>query len=616
MDESQKAAQAEPPREAYTRLRAQAQARIARLVRWDRGLGYAKIADALAGALLLIRYVHLLHGVWTLVAAAAVFAALAVAHDRVLGSIGTLKSIVAFYERGLARLEDRWAGAGEGGERFLDPAHPYARDLDIFGQGSLFELLSTVRTRAGEETLAHWLLTPAPPDEVAARQAALRELAPRVQLRERLFTAGQRVRLGLRPDALTAWAERETRFASPWLALPFAVLAVAWMAIAVYGLYGLYIASAYGSYTVFYEGIEAIFAISVINYAASGYFRRRLKASAHAIEEAAEDLDLLAQILTILEGEPFSAPRLKTLQSALHAEKIAPSAAVRRLDRIAQSLESAHNLMVAVIDPFIFWTSQFTLLAESWRKRFGPSIRGWLNAVGELEALAALSGYAFENPDNSWPQLESDAPCFEAESLGHPLMPAGKAVRNDFALGSGLQLIILSGPNMAGKSTLVRAIGVNAVLAQCGAPVRAARLRMSPLAVGASICVLDSLQGGVSRFYAEIKRLKLISDLARGPIAVLFLLDELLSGTNSRDRLAGTEFIVRALVEHGAMGMVTTHDLALAQIPDTMNGAARNYHFEDRLEEGKLVFDYKLKPGVVQTSNALKLMQSIGLVSE
>jgi DNA mismatch repair ATPase MutS len=205
------------------------------------------------------------------------------------------------------------------------------------------------------------------------------------------------------------------------------------------------------------------------------------------------------------------------------------------------------------------------------------------------------------------------APLFDAEGLAHPLLPAGKSVRNDLKLGDGLQLIILSGPNMAGKSTFIRSVGVNAVLAQCGAPVRAARLRMSPLTVAASICILDSLSGGVSRFYAEIHRIKVVSDLTRGPVPVLFLLDELLSGTNSHDRLAGTESVVRSLVERSAIGIVSTHDLALAQIPAAMGECAANYHFEDRFEDGKLIFDYKLKPGIVKTSNALELMRSIGL---
>ena len=187
-------------------------------------------------------------------------------------------------------------------------------------------------------------------------------------------------------------------------------------------------------------------------------------------------------------------------------------------------------------------------------------------------------------------------------------------MRNDLKLGGGTDLIILSGPNMAGKSTFIRSIGINAVLAQCGAPVRAKRLTLSPLALGASICVLDSLNGGVSRFYAEISRIKLIADQTQRGLPMLFLLDELLSGTNSHDRLAGTQYIVRSLLEQGAIGIVSTHDPALTQIPDAMDGKAVNCHFEDSLAEGRLVFDYKLKPGVVQTSNALELMRSIGLV--
>jgi DNA mismatch repair ATPase MutS len=172
---------------------------------------------------------------------------------------------------------------------------------------------------------------------------------------------------------------------------------------------------------------------------------------------------------------------------------------------------------------------------------------------------------------------------------------------------------VISGPNMAGKSTFLRGVGLNAVLAQAGAPVRAKWLRMSPLTVGASICVLDSLAGGVSRFYAEIQRLKVLSDLARGPVPLLFLLDELLSGTNSHDRLEGTRFVVHDLVRQGAIGMVTTHDLALTAIPETLDGAAQNCHFEDSIEDGKLKFDYRLRPGIVQTSNALKLMKAVGL---
>jgi DNA mismatch repair ATPase MutS len=322
---------------------------------------------------------------------------------------------------------------------------------------------------------------------------------------------------------------------------------------------------------------------------------------------------LLSEVLTAFEREPFTSPRLQQLQAGLKAQGTSPSKAVAKLNRHVEFLESAHNLFVRVFDFFIFYRLQFVLATESWRRRFGPSLRLWLESVGELEALASLGGYTYEHPEDVFPEFVDHSPCFAAEGLAHPLLPRNRAVANDLRLGPDLQLLIVSGPNMAGKSTFLRGIGVNAVLAQCGAPVRATRLQLSPLAVTASICVLDSLEGGISRFYAEINRLKQIMDVASGPIPALFLLDELLSGTNSHDRLIGTRSFVKKLVQHGAVGLVSTHDLALTAIPEEIGPQAINCHFEDHLEEGKLQFDYKLYPGIVQTSNALSLMRSIGL---
>jgi DNA mismatch repair ATPase MutS len=276
-------------------------------------------------------------------------------------------------------------------------------------------------------------------------------------------------------------------------------------------------------------------------------------------------------------------------------------------------MRSRHSLFARVLDLVTFWSAQYVFLAERWQRKFGPALRQWIYAVGEMEAYASLSAFCFEHPEYAFPDFVETGSLFEAEGLAHPLLGSTSAVENDVSLGPGRQLMILSGPNMAGKSTFIRSIGVNAVLAQCGAPVRAHRLRLSSLRVAASICILDSLSGGVSRFYAEIRRVKTIADLAHGSMPVLFLFDELLSGTNSHDRFVGTRFVLQQLVAQNAIGIVSTHDLALARIPDSMEGCAFNAHFDDRLEDEKLIFDYKLKPGVVQTSNALKLMRAIGL---
>jgi hypothetical protein len=601
MDETLDNPKSESPLAVYKRLLQQNRDRLAVQQKWDRYLGYAKVALGLLMTFFLVWFLRRLYGIWPLLVALAVFIVLAILHERVLKQIRNIKAIVTHYECGMARLEDRWAGMGESGDRFTDATHPYARDLDLFGKGSVFELLCTFRTRAGEETLAHWLLEPALPEEIRGRQSAAQELKPRLGFRERLFTAGNKVRLGLHPDSLAAWGERASSFGSQWLVWLMAMLAILWGAALIYGLL-----------RNFYMPVVLL---SICNLLVNLRIMKGLATPVEDVETATSDLGLLIEVLKILEQEQFESPRLIHLQLALQADGINPSAAVRKLERVVRYLEQRGNLLVRVLDGFVFYTAQLMFKAEFWRRKFGPAIRGWLAAVGEIEVLAALSCYAFEHPGDTWPEFDDERPCFEAESFAHPLLPEGKAVRNDLKLCDDLQLIVLSGPNMSGKSTFVRGIGVNAVLAQCGAPVRAQRLRMSRLAVGASICVLDSLQGGVSRFYSEIKRLKLISDAAQGPIPVLFLLDELLSGTNSHDRFEGTRLVVETLVQRGAIGLVTTHDLALAQIPDNMNGRARNFHFEDHLENEELAFDFKLKPGVVHTSNALKLMQSIGLVT-
>jgi hypothetical protein len=352
---------------------------------------------------------------------------------------------------------------------------------------------------------------------------------------------------------------------------------------------------------------------TVVNLGLSYRFRLRLSEAAHAAEDAGHDLMLLSQVLTAFEHQDFTSPKLLQLQAQLRRDAMPPSRAIAKLNRLLEYLASAHNLFVRLFDFVVFYRLQFVLAAESWRRRFGPSLRLWLEAVGELEALAALGGYTYEHPEDVFPEFGDRAPCFEAEAMSHPLIPRDRAVPNDLRLGQELQLIMVSGPNMAGKSTFLRGIGVNAVLAQSGAPVRAASLKLSPLVVTASICVLDSLEGGISRFYAEINRLKQIMDLTSGAVPVLFLLDELLSGTNSHDRLIGTRSIVTKLVERGAVGLVSTHDLALTAIPQEIGSQAINCHFEDHLEQGQLRFDYKLYPGIVQTSNALPLMRSIGL---
>jgi MutS domain V len=521
-------------------------------------------------------------------------------HERVLRSIRRCMRLRRLYEQGIARLEDRWAGTGQTGEQFLYPSHPYARDLDIFGRGGLFELMCTARTRAGESTLAAWLLARASLEEIQLRHEAVRELTPGIDFRERLALAGDDVRIGVHPDSLIAWSESTQRL-NPYrvLRLLLPMLALCWLlSIAAWLLW---------------DWSVAALAMSLLNMAIRYRLQPAVVQSLAKIDKASDELGILASVLREIEQAKFRSKKLTGLQKDLRSHDLCPSQAIRRLSKRMAWLDSHEHWIVKVLDLFVFWTPQWVMAIESWRADHGAAARHWIEVTGEVEALAAFGCYAYEHPQDIFPEFREPGPYLHAKAMAHPLLPRSHAVANDLKLDRELRLIVVSGPNMAGKSTFIRCVGINVVLAQAGAPVCARRFVLSRLAVAASICILDSLQGGLSRFYAEILRLKKIDELSRDSVPVLFLLDELLSGTNSHDRRVGTESFVRHMLARSAIGLVTTHDLALAKIAEDMKEHAANFHFSDQLEDGQLRFDYKLTPGTVQTTNALKLMRSIGL---
>jgi DNA mismatch repair ATPase MutS len=321
---------------------------------------------------------------------------------------------------------------------------------------------------------------------------------------------------------------------------------------------------------------------------------------------------MLAGVLARLERERFGAAGLQDLRAALHVEGHPASRRIARLARLQELVDSRRNMLLAPLAAL--WMSG-TLLAvalERWRRRSGPAVGAWLEAVGRFEALAALAGLAWERPGDPFPTLAAGGPRFEAEGLGHPLLPDEACVRNDVKLAAPLALLIVSGSNMSGKSTLLRAVGINVVLAQAGGPVCARRLELSPLTLGTCLHVHDSLRQGTSQFMAEITRLRRLLDAGSASRPLLFLLDEVLHGTNSHDRRLGAEALIRQLLARGAAGLVTTHDLALAAIAESLEPAVANVHFEDQLRDGRPVFDYRLRPGVVRRGNALALMRSVG----
>jgi len=530
----------------------------------------------------------------------ALFGALLAVHVRLIDALTRVERAERFYRRGIERFEGNWQGKGRTGDRFFDRDHPYARDLDLFGKGSLFELLDITVSPWGTKTLASWLKHPAALEEVRLRQQAVSELRPLVDLRERVASEPAEEDEISDPEALEKWAgapplltSGAARRAALALGALTTTLAVLWLASSVDRVAFLMALAASASFGLF--------------------FRPRTSAVHSAAEAPSRDLSVLASLLEILEREGFAAEHLKALQNRLSSDGEPASVRIRRLARLIEYLDARRNMLFAPLAALLLWGTQFAFAIEAWRRSSGPQVPRWLAAVGELDALLALASFGFENPEDVFPSTTEKEALFDAEGLGHPLIPPDRLVRNDVKLGGELRLLVVSGSNMSGKSTLLRSVGINTVLALAGAPVRARRLALSRLRVAASIRIEDSLQEGISHFYAEILRLRQGMELAKGEIAVLFLLDEILHGTNSHDRRIGAEAVVRGLVDRGAIGFITTHDLALSRLAETMPGRATNVHFEDHIEDGKIRFDYRMREGVVKKSNALELMRGIGL---
>jgi hypothetical protein len=561
-----------------------------------------------------LSFVNHLFSAWWVLAPMIAFACLAIWHESVVERQRRAKRTTRFYDLGLARLEDRWAGGGAQGKRFQDPEHLYAADVDLFGRGSLFELLSTVRMASGEATLASWLSgkggVPSA-ETIKARQQAVTELAENLALREDLAVigppSGREMGESVHEEALSQWGAalpvgfpRDTPFLLYGIPLLVVIVGTTW-ATGITDWHPL-----------LWVGLLALLAT------------RRLLAPTlqvlRAASEAARDLKALAPLLERLEREQFKASRLRELATRLQVEQAKASQAIAQLNTMLERREWSANMIFQIPARLLLWDEHHAVLVERWRRRWGLAIGQWMAVVGEMEALCSLAAFTLEHPAAVFPEFVAGA-VFDGEALLHPLLPASQAVANDVHIGrmdsgekSVAQLWIVSGSNMSGKSTLLRCVALNAVLAWAGAPVLARRLCISPLAVGASIRILDSLQDGRSLFYAEITRLRKILDLTKGSVPVLFLIDELLHGTNSHDRRLGAEAVLRGLIDRGAMGLVTTHDLALAGIADALASRARNVHFEDQLVDGAMHFDYHLRPGIVTHSNALELMRSVGLI--
>jgi uncharacterized membrane protein YbaN (DUF454 family) len=554
------------------------------------------------------------------IAAVVVFLVLVVLHDRAIRRRRQAERSAAFYQAGLDRLNDSWQGKGIAGEGYAEEHHPYASDLDLFGGASLYELLCRAVTPAGRFKLASWLLAPLHDGpSLRLRQEAVTELKDDVDFREAMSVVATDVTAEVEAGRLEQWSsgarvpiavwERVAAVALPAVTSILLLLSAQPIFIRIVSLTN---PEAGLDPTIRFPAWPLLIAVA-LQMAFARHMSDRIATIVSGVERAEPALAQLARLLGLIEGHDVRSERLRALRSTVAGGSGRASAHIGRLRKLVGLLDARRNQMFAPFAMVLLWTTNLGMRIERWRQHSGVATSQWIDAAAEVEALASLASFAFENPSYAMPEVTGDTHLFDARELGHPLIPAARRINNDVRLGDDLRLLLISGSNMSGKSTLMRSVGVAAVLGYAGAPVCARALRISPMHLGASIRINDSLQEGASRFYAEILRLRQILDLSGRDRPLLFLLDEILHGTNSHDRRIGAEAVVRALVERGAVGLVSTHDLALADIVQSLAPRAANVHFEDHIEGDKMVFDYRMRPGVVQKSNALALMRSVGI---
>jgi len=540
---------------------------------------------------------------------ATAFVFLVVWHLRLDKRERRLTAAIVYHRWAIDRLDGKFEGYPSKGDRFVSDDHPYTLDLGIFGQGSVFQLIDSTRTRRGEDTLAQWLGEPSRPTAVLARQEAVRDLALREAMREEMAVLGALIAADKpNPEPLLSWAEADPKSAS----LPvtrFVALALPAVTLSAFVLTQLH-----------WLPLNALLALVAGQWAYALWLLPKIEPTAARVSSREGALARYRSMLEAIEKETFEPGHLRELQSHLRRGEGGRSASeeVRRLSTIVGFLDARQNEVFRLfIGPVLLWDAHCVLSLEAWRRRAGKGVRRWLEAIGEVEALSSLAGFAHDHPEHTWPTL-SDVPAFRAKGLGHPLIDPRALVRNDVELRGAGTALLVTGSNMSGKSTLLRSMGVNAVLAMAGAPVVAETLVISAFEVRTSMWARDSLVKGVSHFYAELEKLKRVVDGIKGDRTLFFLLDEILQGTNSRERVIGARSVLRHLLEHGAMGAVSTHDVGLLELPPALDTKLDKVHFEEQVHEEKsgtssMTFDYRLRPGVVRSTNALRLMKLVGI---
>lgn len=529
-----------------------------------------------------------------------IFLLLIAKHNRIKARAQYLEFLVRINDMAIRRLDGKWLGFANTGEHFINPEHRYSSDLNIFGQGSMFQYINAATSIVGEERLAHLLSFQTGLDEIKQRQQAIKELGLHLDWRQHFQATGMlgSIKKTGSLEKLLSWAEEKpvytNKYISFLLLIPFITLV-----LSILGYFHLI--------TPYLWVIPLGFQVLIVAFTAKTAHQTFNKTGSSVTE-----IRRCSALLACIEPESFDAPLLKELKNTLIKNGDTPSRQIKKLFGIVDRMSLRYSSIHPVINIAILWDLQTLIKLEKWRSGSGRALRDWIRVMAEFEALSSLAGLAHDHPHWAVPQITESAPAIKAVALGHPLIKAEIRVSNDVELPIPGTILLITGSNMSGKSTLLRTIGINLILAYAGAPVCAKEFNCSLMNVYTSIHINDNLEKNISTFYAELQRIKLIVDAARSGEPIIFLIDEIFKGTNSKDRILGARAVIKSLNELAAIGLVSTHDLELSRL-EHESPLIKNYHFTDQISGREITFDYRLKPGVSKSTNAIALMKIIGI---
>lgn len=524
-------------------------------------------------------------------------------HERVIQRKSLSDAIVIINERGIDRIEGRWNKFQDDGEDFAQEDHPYSGDLDIVGHNSLFQWINSCATYMGRLKLKDYLLSPlGSKSEIKQRQEAVKELAKEIEIRQKVNAEGMLISSkSTNPEELIKWAETPQQAGgSLGEKLITNLLTLAYFT-------AIFLA-------IFTEAVtyKAFLAVNAINLAVLYLGNKKRSSILDSIHQYKTGIRTYENIIKAIEESSFSSKALKDIQKQLYtAENKKASEVIAELKAISNLISDRANMAYILIDLAFMWDYRCLAMLNNWKNKNGKYLRGWLELIGEFEALSSIANIAFENEDWCFPELNDEGMILKAENLGHPLL-GQRRVCNDVTIKDKGSVLLITGSNMSGKSTFLRTVGINLIMSYCGAPVCASRFNATIMDVYTCMRVSDNLEKSISSFYAEILRIKMIVDASKSSNKIFFLLDEIFKGTNSIDRHLGASMLIKQLSDSGASGLVSTHDLELGDLENKMSKIS-NFHFQEHYENGELRFDYKLRKGISTTRNAMHIIKMAGI---